>query len=233
MAQPRLFELARASSFDVPNVSYNMNETKSYIKHENTIDSVLNVKKNEKFLETVDDAIGDPYVFIGYKDAKGNAINKPFYLQEVGDYVVPQGGYARVLNDKWLSAKTREAQLIEQKTLELYNSCVMSDEHAQICLDLSPADYDNILGPRGQMAGMSAEMAALDGRVGTLKGLPAGSALQTQAASKLHFVCSKRLDKFRVINTHRSTEGARTAANQPEAIEGSQNKLISGANVPQ
>lgn len=235
MAQPRLSQMALvANSFDVPNVSHTMKQTGHYIKPENTIDSVLNIKKNKKYLETVDDAIGDPYVYIGYRDSKGNAIKDPFYSHEVGDFVNPEyDGYARIINDKFIDSKAREAQLLEEKALELYNMCVKSDEMAMICLNFSNDEYNNVLGPRGQMTGMSAEMAQLDGRVGTLKGLPAGSALQTQAASKLHFVCSKRLDKYRVIKTHRSIEGARTAANQPEAIEGSQNKMISGGNVPQ
>jgi hypothetical protein len=200
------------TGFSVPAVSADMKNTYSYIQKENTIKSIFDRKSNEKYLRTVDEALGDARISVRMYDSAGHVITTPYFSSETNDVVVPDStGAVPFINGDLVEAKIHEAQLIDERVDALMHKCIVSDELCQMVLNLNLANYNKLLGPGANSAGATDEMKALDGRVGYISALPASSALQIQALSKLRYVVRNRLHEYKPIHSGKSKADATTA----------------------
>jgi hypothetical protein len=108
--------------------------------------------------------------------------------------------------------------------------CIISDEICQIVLNLNSANYDAFLAPNVGPPGMNAEMMKLGGRVTYIKALPASSALQIQALSKLRYLVGMRLHQYKPVHSGKSKADATKARHiaEPDTVAG---RTLSGVAV--
>jgi hypothetical protein len=205
---------AAGKGFNVPSVAKDMENSLSYIhKNETSVKSIFARKENDRYLKTVDEALGDVRIKVIYYDQDNNPITKPFYCADAHDYVVPDKttGAFYLTNGDIVDEKERQEDIIEERVDELMAKCVKSDALCQVVLNIAQTEYDRLLAPNGGTADMSAEMKKLDGRVTYIKALPAGSPLQIQALSKLRVLVAARLHEYKPVRSGKSKADAEKA----------------------
>ena len=137
---------------------------------------------------------GDRIFYTQYLDEKGDVIYAPS-RDDDGNIILPDDkGRFRKINQEWLD-RIRDTFLAKQKLVDANMEYLISaeDEDAASLLGFTPDDWKTKIACANKgLPGMSDEMMKLDCQLSIIRGYPTGSVLQTQALSKLRFICDKR-----------------------------------------
>lgn len=175
--------------------------------------------------ENLHEQIGEKWVYRKMLGQDKKPSTLPYYDAETDSMVFPDSeGDVRILNKEYILKKREMDAYIEKQVDQMVKDSVISDSLAKDVLDLNDLSYVALLGSvdadtdeKGDLAaqkklGMGNEMRKIDARVSTIRSIPAGSLSQTQALSKLRFLCKARRHYYNVADFNRNLGEAKGKA---------------------
>jgi hypothetical protein len=180
----------------------------------------------QNYVEGVTHAIGEPWQKIARYDQNGDEIRTPFWSVEFDEMVFPdKNGQYKFWNQQYIDKQIEIEEHIEEKVNKMMRFCILNETLCREVLDVSNDYYQWILGaiPGTGKAevqnavGLSGAMQKLDGTIVAIKSLPAGSIEQTQALSKLRFVCRLHRSRFltQKLHKHVKQDAEKEVSNKP------------------
>ena len=116
-----------------------------------------------------------------------------------------EDGKHRFVNETWINREYDVYMAVQKRIDQQMKWCVISDEIARQVMGYTDAKWTEVTGPKG-LPGMDPEMAKLNCKISYIKSLPTDSVLQTQALSKLRYICGQRLANIHRTATSREAD---------------------------